>query len=51
MTEVLGVLSLGLVCAGWVLLQRWIARRDPENPGLARSCDGTCATCEGRCRD
>ncbi len=50
-TEIVAVLALALACAAWVALQRWIARRDPGNPGLDRGCDGTCGSCTGHCRE
>ena len=49
MTALLAVLGVALLAAGWGGLQVWIARRDPENPGLARSCDGACGSCDGTC--
>jgi hypothetical protein len=43
MTDVLlSVVSLAALCAGWVALQRWIARVDPE---LERK--GPCGGCCG----
>jgi hypothetical protein len=47
--EALAILALSALCAGWVLLQRWIGRHDPENPGIRRECDGGCAGCEDAC--
>jgi hypothetical protein len=50
--DLAAILLLGVACGGWALLQRWIERRDPGNPGLARECDGTCRGCDtGRCHD
>ncbi|MFG0283279.1 MAG: hypothetical protein ACF8R7_02560 [Phycisphaerales bacterium JB039] len=40
MTEAVAILSLALLCACWVLFQRWIARLDPQTPGIDRSCSG-----------
>lgn len=34
------VVGLGLLCGGWVLFQRWIARVDPEAPGVEGGCCG-----------
>jgi len=34
------ILALALLCAAWVVVQRWIAKRDPESPGIHRRCDG-----------
>jgi hypothetical protein len=39
--QVLSVLGLGIACGAWILFQRWIARKDPGQPGVERSC-GTC---------
>ncbi len=49
MNEMLAIVALAALCAGWVVLQRWIARHDPGNPGVARECDGTCGSCRGPC--
>ena len=35
--HVLAVLGLGLACGLWVLFQRWIAKHDPEQPGVESS--------------
>ncbi|MFO1051663.1 MAG: hypothetical protein U1F36_05580 [Planctomycetota bacterium] len=40
LNEVLAILGLGLGCAAWVIVQLWIGRRDPAQPGVERSCDG-----------
>ncbi len=37
----LAILGLGLLCGGWVLFQRWIARVDPEAPGVEGGCCGS----------
>jgi hypothetical protein len=37
----LAVVGLGLLCGGWVLFQRWIARVDPEAPGVEGGCCGS----------
>ena len=39
----IAVLGLALLCGGWVLFQRWIARVDPEAPGV----EGNCGRCGG----
>lgn len=44
-THLIAVLGLALVCAGWIALQRWIARRHPELPGIVRPCAG--CVCDG----
>lgn len=38
--DLLTVLALAALAGGWVLLQRWLARLDPELPGIQRSCSG-----------
>lgn len=30
--HLLAVLGLALVCGAWVVVRRWVARRDPEAP-------------------
>jgi len=40
---VIAVLGLGGLCAGWVVLQRWLARVDPDAPGVEGRC-GSCHT-------
>jgi len=50
MHEAIAILALSALCAGWVVLQRWIERHDPGNPGIRRDCDGGCAGCEKACR-
>ena len=45
----LGIMGLAVACGGWVLLQRWIRRRDPGQPGVEGRC-GSCgktSSCEG----
>jgi hypothetical protein len=51
--DAVAIAAVAALCAGWVLFQRWIARMDPELPGIKRSCSG-CAVpgaeaCRGRC--
>ena len=54
------ILGLALLCALWVIIQRWIARQMPEAPGVEGrqgSCRGTrsappteaCEACEETC--
>ena len=38
--ELAAVIGLGLLCGAWVLFQRWIARADPEAPGVEGGCCG-----------
>jgi hypothetical protein len=49
--HLLAIAALGAVCGGWVAVQRWVARRDPQAPGVERSgsCGGLRAEC-GECR-
>ncbi|MFH1469047.1 MAG: hypothetical protein ABIO70_31965 [Pseudomonadota bacterium] len=61
LTHLLAVLGLGLACGLWVILQRWVAKRDPGQPGVEGSVgcshgeceqpDGACAGCslKGEC--
>jgi len=42
--HLLAVLALALLCGGWVLLQSWIARHDPEAPTIESRCGG-CGGC------
>jgi hypothetical protein len=47
--DLIAISALAAACAGWVVLQRWVARRDPGNPGVARECDGGCGGCDKSC--
>lgn len=38
MKELLAIAGLSLLCGVWVLVQRWVARHDPEAPGVEGSC-------------
>jgi hypothetical protein len=38
--DVLAVLAVAALAGGWVVFQRWVARVDPELPGIKRSCSG-----------
>ena len=49
--EIAAVAALGALCAVWAVLQLWITRRDPGNPGVVRECDGGCGSCTGGERD
>ena len=43
LAHLFAVVGLALLCGGWVLFQRWIARHDPEAPGVeGRGCGGGC---------
>lgn len=52
MAEFVAIAALAAGCAGWALLQRWIERRDPGNPGVVRDCGGCAqaASCRTDCR-
>lgn len=43
--HLIAVLALSLLCAAWVLFQRWLAKADPA---ARRIEDG--ATCHGSCK-
>jgi len=53
LADALAVLAVAALAAGWVVFQRWIARLDPELPGIKRSCSGCptpgSAACRGVC--
>jgi hypothetical protein len=40
----LAIAALALLCAGWVLFQRWLKRADPGARGIedAAGCSGNC---------
>jgi hypothetical protein len=46
--ELLAVLGLAALCGGWVLVQRFAATADPDQPGVEGS---RCASCRGTCGD
>lgn len=58
LTHVLAVLGLGAACGLWIVVQRWIARQDPAQPGVegSKGCgvkgcelpDSACGTCAER---
>ncbi len=42
--HLLAVAGLALLCGAWVLIQRWIARRDPAAPTVeSYGCGGGCS--------
>ena len=45
-TDLLAVLAFALLAGAWVAVQRWIARHDPDQPGVEGSCHG----CRGGCQ-
>jgi hypothetical protein len=47
--DLIAIAALAAACAGWVVLQRWVERRDPGNPGVRRECAGGCASCDRGC--
>lgn len=49
--DVLAVLAVAALAGGWVVFQRWIARVDPELPGLKRSCSGCPVPGSAGCRE
>jgi len=64
MSHLVAILGLGLLCAGWVLVQRWISKRDPETGGRVElGSKGGCgfcgaaekdrggSNCQGKCED
>lgn len=44
MVHVFAILGLAAGCAGWVLLQRWMAKHHPELPGEEKRLRG-CGFC------
>ncbi len=48
--HLLAIAALGALCGGWVAVQRWVSRLDPEAPGVegSGSCGGLRAEC-GEC--
>jgi hypothetical protein len=49
--DLAAILALAIACAAWVAVQRFVGAHDPGNPGLDRSCDGSCSSCERSCDD
>jgi hypothetical protein len=57
-THLLAILGLGVACGLWIVVQRWIASQDPEQPGVegskgcgAKGCElpeSACAGCLDR---
>ncbi len=43
MEYLIAAIGLGALCGSWVLLQRWIARMDPEI-GERPPCSGGCSS-------
>jgi len=40
MNYVIAILSTGALCAGWVLVQMWVIRKNPDVPGVEGGCWG-----------
>ena len=54
LTNLLSIVGLGLLCSGWILVQRWIAAQDPEVRGpedSANGCGGCGSECKKHCKD
>lgn len=52
MSELAAVLAVGALAGAWAAVQRWVARRDPEQPGVEGSRCGACrGGCERHCGD
>ncbi len=53
MQHLLAVLGLSLACGLWVLVQRFVAARDPGQPGVegARRCSHHEPGCAEKCTD
>jgi hypothetical protein len=51
LADAVAVLAVAVLAGGWVLFQRWIARMDPELPGIKRSCHGCPAPGSEGCRE
>lgn len=49
--DALAVLAVAALAGAWVLFQRWIARVDPELPGIKRSCHGCPVPGSPSCRE
>jgi hypothetical protein len=45
MSHLLALIGLSLLCAAWVLFQRWLARQDPEKKAGYRPGCGACSNC------
>ena len=44
LTHLLAVFGLALLCGVWVLIQRWVAQRDPEAPTIeSYGCGSGCS--------
>ncbi len=44
LTHLAAVAGLALLCGAWVLVQRWVGRRDPQAPTVkSRGCGSGCS--------
>ena len=46
-TDLVAVVGLALLAGAWVLVQQWVGRQDPQQPGVegsrcGRHCTGAC---------
>ncbi|MBU1702567.1 MAG: hypothetical protein KJ970_07115 [Candidatus Eisenbacteria bacterium] len=39
--HILAIIGLAVLCSGWIIVQRFISRHDPEAPTIERNC-GCC---------
>jgi hypothetical protein len=44
--RVLSILGLAVLCGLWGVFQRWLARTDPDLPGVEDRCGSCAAHCE-----
>jgi hypothetical protein len=53
LSYLIGAVGVAALCAGWVLVQRWVATRDPEIRGPESGCHGCggCGSCDRRTGD
>ncbi|MCA9726643.1 MAG: hypothetical protein R3E12_06750 [Candidatus Eisenbacteria bacterium] len=48
-TELIVLAAMTVVCPAWIFFQRWIAKHDPDAPGV-EGCRGSCGSrCTGAC--
>lgn len=48
--DLIAIVGFALLCGGWVLLQRWIARRAPGVKGPESGCT-SCSCGQGECKN
>jgi len=44
MTHLFALIGLSLLCAGWMLFQRWLAKQDPERDEVFKPGCGACSS-------